>query len=167
MHTKYVHRYEIKNMYQVSIHVCGLELIVQYCGRYCRANPRLLGVIVYWNCAIWRFFCPIYRLVTSKEKLPHHDTMVFHAIFQLLWWGTRRRRFISILVLLIYQWLWGLSVSWKRQWFILFIYITGTKGIEEELFLSWKCYPFLCRQHCNFSWVCKWFIVYKYCNIYH
>lgn len=36
-------------------------------------------------------------MVTSKEKLPHHDTM-----------------------------------------FILFIYITGTKGIEEELFLSWN-----------------------------
>lgn len=124
-------------MYQVSIHVCGLELIVKYCGRYCRANPRLLGVIVYWNCAIWRFFCPIYRLVTSKEKLPHHDTMVFHAIILIVMMGYEKEKiyihscftYISVtmgiicklettMVYIIYLYYWY-KWNWRRIAFVL------------------------------------------------
>lgn len=37
----------LKTIYQ--FHVCGSDVVLQYCGSYCIAKPRLEEVIVRWN----------------------------------------------------------------------------------------------------------------------
>lgn len=41
----------IKLILKNVFHVCDMEVIVQYCGSYCTAKPRILEAIVCWNCA--------------------------------------------------------------------------------------------------------------------
>lgn len=71
----------IKNFKNCVFRECDMEDIVQYCGSYCFAKPRLLEVIVCWNSlSVW-----FKDLATSKKRVPHHDTKREYRILNTTW----------------------------------------------------------------------------------